>query len=184
MVDMVDDALDIANKFGGFFSKVSPTRQCSVQICNGSSKFILRDPKLCADPLTLTIKPDSSGKGLFIKSQVAPRGSGGVFTYDLYNADKKKCEGRMAVLYKVPYDLNLRSIVFAIGIMEMETECDKHLFHNMYKKDPKKKPSEFERGKAGGSSLKFESGSGVTIRASMSNSGKAKMNIEVKKMNI
>uniref|UniRef100_A0A8C6SHE7 Uncharacterized protein n=1 Tax=Neogobius melanostomus TaxID=47308 RepID=A0A8C6SHE7_9GOBI len=179
-MEIMGDIIDGGINIGELIAKVFPTdHQCSVQIYNWCSKYTLRNQKqhtdtgLCAEPLPPTIKPDSSGKGLFSKTPHAPRGSGGVFTYDLYNTDKKKCEGRMAVLYKVPYDLNLRSIIFAIGIMDMATECDKHLFHNMYKKAPHM----FVRGKAGGSSLEFESF--VTIRANMSNSGKAVMKIEI-----
>ncbi|XP_033827373.1 uncharacterized protein LOC117375212 [Periophthalmus magnuspinnatus] len=182
MADFADNAMNVAGRVGGFISKVLPQRQCSIKIKNNTSAFILRNPRVhidtgvCAEPLALTIKPSSSGEGLFTKSRGSMRGSGGVFTYDLYH--HQNCVGKMAALFKVPYDLNLKSIVFAIGVFDSDTKCDKHLFHLMFTK----KQDNFMRDKATGSCVTIESPL-VTVSANMSNTDNTVMKIEISDYN-
>ncbi|KAJ0055850.1 hypothetical protein NL108_013804 [Boleophthalmus pectinirostris] len=178
VVDIVENVVDISSTAGGLLSKALPNRQCSVQIQNECSTYILCNPRvhtdtgICKEPLNITIKPSCSGKGLFTKSPRSMRGTGAVFSYDLY--DQQQCVGKVAALFKVPYDLNLHSIVFAIGFVDSNTECDKHLFKRMFKNEEEG----FVRAKAKGSSVTSENDL-LTIKATMSNSGDAVMKIEV-----
>ncbi|CAL9693612.1 unnamed protein product [Knipowitschia caucasica] len=175
--DIVDAAVGVKKFFSSFLPK---DRECSVEISNQCSSYILRNPSVfndtgvCKTPLTLSIKPSSCGEGLFTKSPYGLRGAAGVLTYNLYDPDTNQYLGKMAALYKVPFDLNLKSIVFAIGFFEMDTKCDKRLFESMFSKTE----DTFVRAKANGSSIEFESEL-VDISASMSNSGKAVLKIEV-----
>uniref|UniRef100_A0A3B4A5R2 DELTA-sagatoxin-Srs1a n=1 Tax=Periophthalmus magnuspinnatus TaxID=409849 RepID=A0A3B4A5R2_9GOBI len=163
-------ALDAGISIGGVIAKVTPTdRHCSVTITNKCSRYSLRDPRVhtqsgkCFDPLPPVIEASSSGNGLFKKTPNTARGAVGVFTYDLYNNSSGQCVGRMAVMYKVPFNLNMKQNACALGVVDVSTECDKHLFRRMSKGTDQ----DFSREKGKGPSL-THSGDFVTIRANMS----------------
>ncbi|KAK7939339.1 hypothetical protein WMY93_002665 [Mugilogobius chulae] len=181
VTDIAANVLDAGDTLGQLISKFVPKyRQCSVQIDNKSSDYILRNPRVhmdtgvCAEPLTPSISPSSKGKGLFIKSPRAMRGSGAVFTYDLYHSRRHECVAKLAALFKVPYDLNLKSVVFAVGLFGRDTECDKHLFKDMFSS----KQDKFVRAKANGSGITVQDDI-VNISSSMSNCAKAVFEIEI-----
>uniref|UniRef100_A0A3B4A3J4 Uncharacterized protein n=1 Tax=Periophthalmus magnuspinnatus TaxID=409849 RepID=A0A3B4A3J4_9GOBI len=181
--DIISSTTDTLLSVGSRVAKFVPThRECTVELSNDTSTYSLCNPRVhidtgvCAEPLTPSIPPSSSGDGLFTKSRTSMRGTGGVFTYDL--CENHVCKGKVAVLFKVPYDLNLRDVVFAVGFFDGDTECDKHLFHRMFKTEDDK----FVRAKANGSCVIFETDF-VTISSAMSNCGKPVMKVEVRAEN-
>lgn len=76
--------------------------------------------------------------------------------------DKQTSE-RLAVFFKVPYDLNIRKNEYAVGLLDVVRECDK----NLYKHMATNTDLTVVRGQAKGPSLTF-TGKDVTIRATMS----------------
>ncbi|KAM6904764.1 DELTA-thalatoxin-Avl1a-like [Xenentodon cancila] len=156
-----------------------PTRQCFVEIQNKSSLCCLTDPIIhlvsgsSESPLPPTLKSSEAGSARFVKSFGA-RGSVGVFTYNLIQESTKQYRGKIAVMFSVPYDFNLYSNWYAIGMFGREKLCDKDLFDEMYKGGEKG----FVRGKAKGPSLTYR-GDHVTIRASMSDSYKPVLKVDI-----
>ncbi|XP_029997741.1 DELTA-sagatoxin-Srs1a-like [Sphaeramia orbicularis] len=155
-------------------------RQCSVEITNNCSKYVLSKPSVhivsgfCADPLPPLINPWSSGNALFAKTPNTACGSVGVFTYDLVDHVKKETTMKIAVMFSVPYDFNLYSNWFAVGIFDKYTVCNYELYYKMYYDNDKT----FTRSKADGNSLTHED-SDVTVMATMSNSYQPVMKVEV-----
>ncbi|XP_029984983.1 bryoporin-like [Sphaeramia orbicularis] len=173
----VGAALAVANEVAGLI----PThRQCSVEITNKCCKYVLSKPSVhivsgvCAEPLPPHIGPRSSGKALFTKTPHAARGSVGVFTYDLLDQPTKKPTVKVAVMFSVPYDFNLYSNWFAVGIFNTCTECNYDLYYKMYNNTGQT----FRRRKADGKTLTHK-GCDVTVMATMSNSYQPVMKVEV-----
>ncbi|XP_030296516.1 bryoporin-like [Sparus aurata] len=121
----------------------APThRHCSIQITNKSCHYTLRYVGVhlvsgfCARPLPLKIKPGycycSSGSALFSKTAGAARGAAAVFSYDLYNKSTGRSDGRIAVMFSVPFDFNLYSSWYAVGVFDKSTTCDSDLYNQMY----------------------------------------------------
>ena len=76
---------------------------------------------------------------------------------------------KMAVMFSNPYDFNIHKNLFAVGIFDKSTQCNKDLYHHMYNDT---KDRQFIRGKASdGSTLKIVKGE-VTIMATMSDAYK------------
>ncbi|KAF3700643.1 DELTA-sagatoxin-Srs1a [Channa argus] len=146
-------------------------RQCTIKIKNNSSDYKLMDPRnytysgSCKKPLPATISVSSSGTGLFIKAPHTASGSVGVFTYDLYQNSTKQNRGKMAVMFSNPFDFNLYSNWFAVGVFDMNKQCDYDLYNEMYYNEV----NGFVRSEAKCGSLTYTS-EGVTIRATMSDS--------------
>ncbi|XP_022607890.1 DELTA-actitoxin-Aeq1b-like isoform X2 [Seriola dumerili] len=161
-------------------SRNSPTRQCSIELQNKSSMFTLCNPHVhtvsgsCDAPFPPTLGPSESGGALFVKSPHAACGSVGVFTYDLLSESTQQYRGRVAVMFSVPYDFNLYSSWFAVGVFGLDTHCDQHLYETMYYNTERG----FVRGKAKGPSLSHR-GSHVTVRATMSDSYRAVLKVQV-----
>ncbi|KAK7939337.1 hypothetical protein WMY93_002663 [Mugilogobius chulae] len=189
--EKVEDACDItSNAFDGLENgleighdivKAIPTdRKCTVNIRNKTSRYILCKPRLhvesgkCLEAVPSTIDASSPGKLLFAKIPNTARGAVGVFTYDLCDNSTEKFIDRMAVMYKVPFNLTLKDIAYAVGVVDESTECNKELFQKMSKTtDPL-----FSREKAKGPSITHRRNV-VTIRATMSDYDKSVMKIEV-----
>ncbi|XP_059183620.1 DELTA-sagatoxin-Srs1a-like isoform X2 [Centropristis striata] len=155
-------------------------RQCSIEITNKCSQYTLCNPSYftesgsCAEPLPYRIDSSSSGSGLFIKTPNAARGAVGVFTYDLINKSTDESTGKIAVMFSVPYDFNLHSNWYAVGIFGMWKECNYDLYYQMYYNND----STFVRSKAG-HGIKH-SDKGVTIMATMSDTHQPEMKVEVR----
>ncbi|XP_008293160.1 cytolysin Src-1-like [Stegastes partitus] len=122
----------------GIMGNLLPThRQCAVQINNNCTSYVLRNPRVytdsghCNEALTPTIGPSSDGHGLFMKTPYTARGAVGVFTYDLYNETTKRDDNKVAVMFSNPYDLNIYSNCFAVGIIDGNQPCDQSLYETM-----------------------------------------------------
>ncbi|XP_038566057.1 DELTA-sagatoxin-Srs1a-like [Micropterus salmoides] len=114
------------------------TRQCTVEIENKCSEYTFCNPQVFTysgsyeKPLPPTLGPSESCSALFIKTPSTACGAVGVFTYELQNKSTKKCDGKMAVMYSVPYDFNFYSNYYAMGVFDVNTKCDYDLYKEMY----------------------------------------------------
>lgn len=128
----------------------------------------------CTVPLPPEIQLSTSGEALFAKTPYTARGSHGIVTYDLVHNSTGTATEQMAVMFKVPFDLNLKSNAYAVGVFDVSTECD----HDLYREMSKKMETTFVRGKAKGPHLTYES-QDVTIVATMSNCYQPVMKVHV-----
>lgn len=128
----------------------------------------------CCVPLPPSIGPTKSGEALFAKSRMKSNGSVGVITYDIQDASTQSCSHKLAVLFKVPFNRKQSPNMYALGIVDVSTECDKDLCAEMSKGTT----AAFARGKAKGPSLTHK-GQNVTVKATMSNSYEAVMKVEL-----
>ena len=128
----------------------------------------------CEVPLPPTVDPSSEGTAFFNKTTGAATGAVGVFTYDLINPAMNDYTHVLAVMFSVPYDRNLYSNWFAVGVFERGNECDYNLYDIMYNGSEDK----FARGKADGSSINYE-GNSVKISATMSDAHEATVRVEL-----
>ena len=125
-------------------------------------------------PLEPTVGPSKRDVSTFTKTAGKARGAVGVFTYELFNPSNNNETEIIAVMFSVPFDYNLYSNWFAVGIFNRDKSCDQTLYDEMYYSTERT----FARGVADGSSITYK-GDYVTIKASMSNSGRAVMKVEV-----
>ncbi|XP_047458881.1 DELTA-stichotoxin-Hmg2b-like [Mugil cephalus] len=157
-----------------------PHRNCSVEINNTSGCYTLANPRVftesgcCEVPLPPMVGPCTTASAFFNKTTGAATGSVGVFTYDLFNPDLNDYSHIMAVMFSVPYDRNLYSNWFAVGIFDRGNNCDYNLYDIMYNGNE----INFVRGKADGSCISYE-GDYVIVSASMSDSGEAVLRVDV-----
>lgn len=113
------------------------TRQCTVEIENKCSEYTFCNPQVFTfsgiyeKPLPPTLGPSESCSALFVKTPHGARGAVGVLTYDLQN-ESKKCDGKMAVMFSIPYDYFWYRNWYGVGVYDINTKCDKSLFHEMY----------------------------------------------------
>lgn len=120
------------------------------------------------------VGPCSNVTAMFNKTTGAATGAVGVFTYDLVNADLNDYSHVLAVMFSVPYDRNLYSNWFGVGIFERGNECDYNLYNVMYNGSE----NSFVRSKADGSCISYE-GDYIVVGASMSDSGEAVLRVDV-----
>ncbi|XP_042357604.1 bryoporin-like [Plectropomus leopardus] len=157
-----------------------PHRVCSVEISNNSSYYTLANPRVftesgcCEIPLPPMVGPCSTATALFNKTTGSATGTVGVFTYDLINNEMNDFSHIMAIMYSVPYDRNLYSNWFAVGIFDRGNDCDYNLYDIMYNGSQ----DNFVRMKADGSCISYE-GDYVIVSASMSDSGEAVLRVDV-----
>ncbi|XP_044037706.1 uncharacterized protein LOC122869124 [Siniperca chuatsi] len=154
-------------------------RQCTIELENKCSAYTLCNPSWsivsgsCAKALPPTLGPSESGSSLFIKTPHRARGSVGVLTYDLQIESTEECDGKMAVMFSVPYDFNLYSNWYAVGLFDENKVCDYSLYEEMYYNTE----NGFVRGQAKDGGLTYK-GEAVTIRATMSDSCTPVINIQ------
>ncbi|KAM9813325.1 DELTA-sagatoxin-Srs1a-like [Neosynchiropus ocellatus] len=157
-----------------------PHRNCTIEICNSSGGYTLVNPRVfiesggCDVPLPCVVGPYSSVSALFNKTTGSAAGSVGVFTYDLLNADLNDYSHVLAVMFSVPYDRNIYSNWFAVGVLERGSGCDYALYDLMYNASERS----FVRAKADGSSVSFQ-GDYIIASASMSDAGEAVLRVEL-----
>ncbi|XP_031733110.1 DELTA-stichotoxin-Hmg2b-like [Anarhichas minor] len=158
-----------------------PHRICSVEINNNSGCYTLSNPRVftesgcCEVPLPPMVGPYSNGSALFNKTTGSATGAVSVFTYDLFNADLNYYSHSMAVMFSVPYDRNLYSNWFAVGIFDRGNNCDYDLYDVMYNGSE----NNFVRAKADGSCISYEGNYDVIVSASMSDSGEAVLRVDI-----
>ncbi|KAF3700645.1 DELTA-actitoxin-Afr1a [Channa argus] len=176
----VSEVVDVATGLGTTIASLAPThRQCTIEIEN-KSDHMLMSPRIYTvsgsseKSLPPTISVSSSGSALFAKTPHTACGSVGVFTYDLYQNSTKQNRGKMAVMFSNPYDFNMHSNWFAVGVFDMNKQCDCNLYNEMYYNEEKG----FVRGEAKFGSLTYTS-HGVTIRATMSDSYQPVINLQL-----
>uniref|UniRef100_A0A668T774 DELTA-sagatoxin-Srs1a n=1 Tax=Oreochromis aureus TaxID=47969 RepID=A0A668T774_OREAU len=128
----------------------------------------------CEVPLPPMVGPCSEASALFNKVTGSATGAVGVFTYDLFNPDMNDYSHIMAVMFSVPYDRNLYSNWFAVGIFDKGTDCDYNLYDIMYNGSE----NSFVRAKADGSCISYE-GDYIIVSASMSDSGEGILRVDV-----
>ena len=128
----------------------------------------------CAIPLSPFIAPSKCDVVEFSKTPNTACGSVGVLTYDLLEEDTDQPTEKIAVMFSVPYDFNMYSNWYAVGIFEKSKECDHDLFNDMYYNTS---PS-FVRGKANSPAL-IQEGDRVKVMATMSDSYQPVMKVQV-----
>ncbi|KAG7272456.1 hypothetical protein CRUP_031383 [Coryphaenoides rupestris] len=98
------------------------------------------------------------------------RGTGavGVLTYNLFNYNANDYSHVLAVMFSVPYDRNLYSNWYAVGIFHRGTECDHDLYEAMYNGSEER----FARAKADGLQRVVPGATLVVVSATMSDSGR------------
>ncbi|CAB1452056.1 unnamed protein product [Pleuronectes platessa] len=136
---------------------------------NKSEQYTLCNPRMyikhgrCRKPLPPTISQSSSGEVEFTKTPNTACGSAGIVTYELLQTSTKDTTEQIAVLFKVPFDLNLKSNEFAVGVFDIGRNCNHGLFQDM----SKNKGKAFVRTKAKGSVLTHKD-QNITVMATMS----------------
>ncbi|XP_030592517.1 bryoporin-like isoform X2 [Archocentrus centrarchus] len=156
------------------------SRQCTVYITNNSTDYTLRSPSVhllsggCQTPLPAALRPSESGSVLFSKTALTARGSVGVFTYNLYNEPANQAEKKVAVMFSVPFDYNLYSNWYAVGVFDSTMQCDNNLFQNMYREGERA----FTRGKAG-HCLTYIDNQTVTIKATMTDTCQPTLTVDI-----
>ncbi|XP_039639270.1 bryoporin-like [Perca fluviatilis] len=157
-----------------------PHRLCSVEIKNNSGCYTLANPRVftesgnCEVPLPPMVGPYSPASALFNKHMGSATGAVGVFTYDLFNPNLNDYSHVVAVMFSVPYDRNLYSNWFAVGILDRGNNCDYNLYDMMYNGNE----NNFVRGKADGSCISYQ-GDYAIVSASMSDSGEAVLRVDI-----
>uniref|UniRef100_UPI003AAD07AE DELTA-sagatoxin-Srs1a-like n=1 Tax=Centroberyx gerrardi TaxID=166262 RepID=UPI003AAD07AE len=162
-------------------------RECTIEIENGCLNYILSNPRMylysgrCAKPLPLTLGPSASAAALFTKTPFSLRGAVGVITYDLLNNLTSELTENMAVMFSVPFDFNLYSNWYAVGIFDMSKKFGKSLYREMYYDEEQRS---FRRGKAERPGLTVGPGltykhHDVTIRATMTHARQPVMKVQV-----
>ncbi|XP_070697620.1 DELTA-sagatoxin-Srs1a-like [Pempheris klunzingeri] len=157
-----------------------PHRSCCIEINNTSGCYTLANPRVftesgnCEVPLPPMVGPCSVGNALFNKTTGAATGAVGIFTYDLFNGDLGDYSHIVAVMFSVPYDRNLYSNWFAVGIFDRGNNCDYNLYDVMYNGSE----NNFVRAKADGSCISYQ-GDYVIASASMSDSGESVLRLDI-----
>ncbi|XP_078017569.1 uncharacterized protein LOC144458616 [Epinephelus lanceolatus] len=181
-IELVNGAVGGGYTAAKDIAKALPThRQCEVHITNECASYSLRNPSVhiksgrCLIPFPPTIQPSATGEAKFAKIPKKACGSVGIFTFDLFNNATKQCTEKIAVMYKVPFNLKAKSNAYAVGVFDINTECNNELFFEMSKKTN----TTFVRGLAKGPSLTHK-GDTVTIAATMSDCHTPYMKVEVR----
>ncbi|XP_070782949.1 DELTA-actitoxin-Afr1a-like [Enoplosus armatus] len=156
-------------------------RNVTIEITNITNNYCLVDPKVylengnCHSPPQPTVRPLKTEVCNFSKASAAASGAVGVLTYDLFEKQKNCATEKIAIMFSVPYDNNMYKNWLALGIYELDKECDESLYKEMYYN---KEQKGFVREEAKGCGLSFE-GKNLDLMATMSPMGRAIMKVEV-----
>ncbi|XDV17129.1 hypothetical protein PO909_016542 [Leuciscus waleckii] len=156
-------------------------RHVTIVITNLTDNYCLINPKVhlvsgqTFNPPQPTVRPLETEVCTFCKTSGTARGSVGVLTYDLFEQKRKDYIETLAIMFSVPYDYNLYSNWFAVGIYPKERNCDRCLYKEMYYQENQQG---FVREEGNGSGITFE-GKCLDIRATMSPLGRAIIKVEV-----
>ncbi|XP_068161545.1 uncharacterized protein [Antennarius striatus] len=159
---------------------LTTNRNCILELTNVSSVYCLYMPKVHLEngfvysPPTPTLNTNLTEVCSFTKDDHTASGASGVLTYELFNMRSRRSDGLLAVMFSVPFDYNLYSNWYGVGIFERSTECDDKLFDLMYNK----KDDSFVRHKADGSGIKI-CRKKLEARACMSDEGRAIIKMEL-----
>lgn len=171
-------------ELGQAIASACPThRECWMEIVNKCPGCTLTNPRWytfsgrCASPFPPTIPFDAPGSARFIKTPHTACGAVGVVTYDLLQDDTDRASEKMAVMFSNPYDFNLYSNWYAVGIFDQNKGCNENLYREMYYETN----DSFVRGQAGGPVLTYK-GKEFTVQATMSDVYQPVMKVEVKKV--
>lgn len=155
-------------------------RQCAIEIENGCTTYTFANPRMyiytgnCASPLPPTVAPGATGKALFTKFETTTTGCVGVVLYDLLNGDEKQATEEIAVMFSVPFDFNVFQNWYAVGVFDLNTQCDEALYNLMYYGHD----TRFSRQKASGPPLTYVGGN-ITIKGTMSDSYQPVIKVQV-----
>uniref|UniRef100_A0A672FFK3 Uncharacterized protein n=1 Tax=Salarias fasciatus TaxID=181472 RepID=A0A672FFK3_SALFA len=170
---------------GQAIAQVAPThRQCHITITNGCSSYSLTNTRWytdsggCAAPFPPTISSHALESALFIKTPYTACGAVGVVTYDLLNNDSKQTTEKIAIMFSNPYDFNVHSNLYALGIFDVSRECDENLYNEMANGTS----DSFIRSKPVGNVLIYKK-NGITIKATMSDAYQAVIKVELSETN-
>uniref|UniRef100_A0A672G295 Uncharacterized protein n=1 Tax=Salarias fasciatus TaxID=181472 RepID=A0A672G295_SALFA len=158
----------------------STHRQCNITITNGCRRYYLSTPRwytdsgFCDTPFPPTIPSNDNGFAVFKKTPDTARGAVGVIVYDVKHNSSHQIIDQIAIMFRNPYDFNLYSNLFAVGILERSRNCDEDLFDEMETGTG----NYFFRSKAGDGALTYR-GSRVTIKATMSDVPQPVMKVDV-----
>ncbi|KAJ8377133.1 hypothetical protein SKAU_G00077170 [Synaphobranchus kaupii] len=150
-------------------------RSVSIYLSNCSSNILI-NPQVytysgnCFEPPQPTL-PKGVAEISFGSTSASSSGAVGVMTYDI-TEDRKNAGKRLAIMFSVPYNYNHYENWFALGLFDPYQACDESLYDMMYYKD-----GTFERGKAVGTEIRFQSGE-YMLRGTMSTVAKAEMKVE------
>lgn len=126
-------------------------------------------------PLPPSIQPTTTGEALFNKVPNTAGGAAGIFTYDLLDISTKTSSKKMAVLFKVPFNLKQSLNTYAVGVLDISKECNQELFQEMSKSSN----ATFVRGPAKLNPSLTHAGQNVTITATMSNFHESVIKVEL-----
>ncbi|KAM4525744.1 DELTA-stichotoxin-Hcr4a-like [Fundulus diaphanus] len=156
-------------------------RNVTVEITNLTSEYCLINPKVFLDsgcissPPQPTIRPLKTEVCNFSKISAKPTGAVGVLTYELFRRGTNSAKEIIAIMFSVPYDMNMYKNWFAVGIYNQGKECNEGLYKEMYYN---KEQKGFVRQEASGCGLNFD-GNSLEIKATMSPTGKSMMKLEI-----
>ncbi|KAF1373508.1 hypothetical protein PFLUV_G00239610 [Perca fluviatilis] len=156
-------------------------RNVTIEITNLTNNYCLIEPRVflesgcCVSPPQPTVRPLKTEVCNFSKTSAKATGAVGVLTYDLFERNSNSAKEKIAIMFSVPYDYNVYKNWMALGIYNVDKECNEALYKEMYYS---KEQTGFVRQEARGSGLTFE-GKTLDIKATMSPMGKAMLKLEV-----
>ncbi|KAL7859539.1 hypothetical protein SRHO_G00146860 [Serrasalmus rhombeus] len=160
-------------------NNINTERNVSIDICNYSEKYILRNPRVHTysgyshDPPQPTIRQNTAEACSFTKKPNTAWGCAGVLTYDVADDDDCPAVCCVAIMFSVPYNYNHYENLFALGVFDANQCCDESLYNSMYYKT-----GPFMKDKCSGSEVRFEK-HGVEFKGTMSPRGRAIAKIEL-----
>ncbi|XP_036372316.1 DELTA-sagatoxin-Srs1a-like [Megalops cyprinoides] len=159
---------------------ISTIRNVTIVIFNYTQGTYLRDPKVYTysgynhDPPQPTIKPRTMEACSFSKTGGTACGSVGVLTYDIWRAEGDQADGRLAVMFSVPFNYDFFKNMFAIGKFDTSFACDESLYKKMYYNDS----NNFICRRGTGNSVEYVADN-LTVKATMSPQAKSILKVEV-----